>query len=132
MMGCDAFVAPSDPVFCTQIGCDSQVLLELSADLEPGRTYEVEACLDDFCESAMVEVPPPGVGVSDSFVVDVATDVVAFVLPEADYSGVHRVTLALRGGGVERIEIEAETEFERSQPNGRNCPPICWQAIIRA
>jgi hypothetical protein len=130
---CDALnVPPFAPVECTLIGCDSLVVFEIPADLEASRTYDVEVCIDQRCESAAVEVPPRGVGLVGSFMVDAATDVLTMSLPEGDYSGVHAVSLTLNGADLEPVQIEVETEFERGQPNGPGCPPICWRAIIRA
>jgi hypothetical protein len=72
------------------------------------------------------------VGLVGSFIIDAETDRVTLRLPEGDYSGMHAVSLTLGGADVEPVEIEAETDFERGQPNGPDCPPICWRAIIRA
>lgn len=130
---CDALdVPPFPPVECTLIGCDSQVVFEIPGDLEAGRTYDVEACVDQRCETVTVEIQPQGVGLAGSFLVDAATDRVTLSLPEGDYSGIHAVALTLTGADVEPIEFEADTEFERGQPNGPDCPPVCWRAIIRA
>ena len=132
LAACDALdVPPFAPVECTLIGCDSQVVFEMPADLEASRSYDVEACIDQRCESATIKIPPRGVGLVGSFMVDAATDVVTMSLPEGDYGGVHAVSLTLSGADVEPVEIDAETEFERGQPNGPDCPPVCWRAIIR-
>jgi hypothetical protein len=130
---CDALgVPPFAPVECTLIGCDSQVVFEIPANLEASRTYDVEACIDQGCETVTLEIPPQGVGLAGPFLIDAATDVVTLRLPEGDYSGTHAVSLTLGSADFEPIEIEAETEFERGQPNGPDCPPVCWRAIIRA
>ena len=128
---------PAGPAFvCTMIGCDSQVVFKLTADLVSAATYQVEACIDGACESASVRIPPRdgaavGVGSNDAFTIDPTTDVVAFVLDGGDYSGPHQVSLRVAGDDLEPIEVAAETEFERSQPNGPNCEPVCWQATVR-
>ena len=125
-------VPPFAPVECTLIGCDSQIVFEVPADLEKSQTYDVGVCIDERCETATVVISPNGAGLAGSFHIDAAADRVTLSLPEGDYSGTHTVSLRLNGAGVEPIEIEAKTEFERGQPNGPGCPPICWRAIIRA
>jgi hypothetical protein len=123
---------------CTLIGCESQVVFEVggATDILSGETYEVEACIDGDCTSATVEVPPAqggamGAGLSDSLVVDPQQDLVTVRLSGGDYSGMHTVSLTLTGPDGQRTEIESDTEFERSQPNGPGCEPVCWQATVR-
>ena len=131
--GCGAVpVPPSARVICTLIGCDSHVRFGLVVDLKPGETYDIEACVDGNCVAEMVRVRQRGDGTREPFVVDARTDTVVFVLPAGDYSGTHTVSLAVRGADLEPIQIQADTEFERSQPNGADCPPVCWQAIVTA
>jgi len=140
LSACVAPPVPDGPVMaCTLIGCESQVVFELGelTDIVSGATYDVEACVEEACESASVEVPPAqgaatGAGMSDSLLVDPQQDLVAFRLIDGDYSGMHTVSLTLIGPDGQRIEIESETEFKRSQPNGQGCEPICWQAIVPA
>ena len=124
---------------CTLIGCESQVVFELGdiTDIRSGATYEVEACVDGTCESTSVEVPPAqggamGAGMNGSLLVDPQQDLVSVRLGPGDYSGLHTVSLTLVAPNGQLIEIESDTEFERSQPNGPGCEPICWQAIVRA
>lgn len=139
LAGCVAPVVPDPPgLICTQIGCETQVVFELGADaIVSGATYEVEACIDGRCESATVAVPRAqggamGAGVSGSLVLDAQQDAVAFTLGDGDYSGMHEVSLTLVGPDGQRTEVVSDTEFERGQPNGPGCEPICWQATVRA
>ena len=123
---------------CTLIGCESQVVFEVGGvtDIMSGATYEVEACIDGACESATVDIPPAqgqamGAGVGGELMLDPAQDVVVLRLSAGDYSGMHTVSLALTGPDGQRVEVESDTEFERAQPNGPGCEPICWQATVR-
>lgn len=137
LAACVAPPVPDGPVLaCTLIGCESQVVFEVGTDIVSGETYEVEACIDGLCESATVAVPPAqgqamGAGLSGSLMLDPQQDLVTLRLAGADYSGRHTVSLTLAGPDGQLTEMAAETEFERSQPNGPGCEPVCWQAIVR-
>jgi hypothetical protein len=137
LAACVAPPVPDGPVMaCTLIGCESQVVFEIGTDIVSGTTYEVEACIDGLCESATVAVPPAqgqamGAGVSGSLTLDPQQDLVTFRLSGDDYSGMHAVSLTLAGPDGQLTEMAAETEFERSQPNGPGCEPVCWQALVR-
>jgi len=124
--GCVAPAVPEPPgMFCTQIGCESQVLFEIGNDtIVSGATYEVEACIDGRCESATVVVPRAqgaamGAGMSGSLMLDPQRGLVAFTLNTGDYSGLHEVSLTLVGPDGQRTEIVSDIEFERGQPTGR-------------
>jgi hypothetical protein len=131
LLGCQWLDVPG--VSCTQIGCESQVVFELATlDLVPGRLYEVEACLDDRCGAATVELPQRGAVMEGGVLVSADEDIVALVLPEGDYSGTRAAWLEIRHGDGPPFVIEVEVELERTQPNGPNCPPVCWQAVVRA
>ena len=112
--------APDDGPICTLIGCESQIRFELTAlDLEPGSTYDVEVCLDDRCESATVDIPgldagPGAAGGDGSIILDPTGDTIVLVLPDG-----------------ENVELDGPIEFERLQPNGPDCAPVCWQAVVR-
>ncbi len=121
---------------CTAIGCESQLAFDLGADLQPGGTYELEACIDGDCATATVPIPPPvdgggSFGVGGPFTLDAGNDIVTVRLVGEDYSGAHEVSLTLAGTDGLMIDVEATTEFERGQPNGPGCEPICWQATVR-
>lgn len=139
LSACVAPPVPDGPfIACTLIGCESQVAFEIgdATDIVSGATYEVEACIDGQCESATVVVPPAqgaaiGAGVSGSLVLDPQQDIVTVRLIGGDYSGMHTLSLTLTGPDGQRTEIESDTEFERSQPNGPGCEPVCWQATVR-
>jgi hypothetical protein len=136
LAGCLAPPVPADPpedapIACTLIGCESQLEFELSADLERGAAYDIEACVDGDCTSETVEIPDSGFVIGGAFTLDADRDTVTVRLIGDDYSGSHTVSLSIAGEGL-AAEVEAETEFERSQPNGPGCEPICWHATVRA
>ena len=117
---------------CTAIGCDSQLEFVLSADLVRGATYDVEACIAGDCTSASIEVPASGFAIEGPFSVDADRDALALRLLGDDYSGSHTVSLTVTrdGGGV--ADVTTDVEFERQQPNGPGCEPVCWFASVRA
>ena len=122
---------------CTLIGCESQVVFELDIDLASGTTYELRACIDDRCEQASVAIPPTDgaavpAGSEGPFVLDPQNDVVAFLIGEGDFPGTHAVSLTLDDGSRNTRGLEGDVEFERLQPNGEGCEPICWQATVTA
>ena len=141
LVSCEALlpITPSpngDAVACTLIGCDSQVIFELDTDIESGITYDVTACVDGACEEARVEVPPVNdgavpAGQTDNIVISPDDDVVAYVLHGNDFSGSHIVSLSLDAPGLPSVRVEESVEFERSQPNGPRCEPVCWTATVR-
>lgn len=119
------------PIACRLIGCGSQVTFELEADVVRGTTYEVEACVDGECASATVDVPDAGFAVSGPFSVDADGDALTLRLLGDDYSGAHEVSLRVTGSDGLVVEAESLVEFDRLQPNGRGCAPVCWQVTVR-
>lgn len=117
---------------CTLIGCESHVRFELATDLEAGLTYAVEACVDGACTHETIDVAPGApLGAAGAITVDVTSDTVTLRLVGDDYSGAHEVSLVVTAGDDDVVEIAAAAEFERLQPNGEGCEPICWQATVR-
>jgi hypothetical protein len=54
-----------DTRFCTEIGCDSVLTIELSeVDITPNATYDIEICVNGDCarEAITIDVPDPGTG----------------------------------------------------------------------
>lgn len=126
------------PQACTGIGCESAVAFNLSVDLEPGVEYRVEACLDDRCATETIAVPDaddePGATGRRVGQIDLSTadDRILLVLPEDDYGGEHRASLRVVTTADDELNVAAEevTAFERQQPNGPGCPPVCWFAEV--
>ena len=126
---------------CTEIGCSSQVSFRLAADLRAGVSYTVEACADDLCHSETLTVSDDrsaGVAASvgaEGLRLDTDRDVITLQLPgDSDWSGTHAVSLRVVGGdgGTVTDVTQDDVGFERSQPNGPGCPPICWSADVTA
>lgn len=120
------------PQVCTQIGCESHILFELGVDLQPGMRYEIEACVDGECTSESVVVDPNGFSTVGAIGVDAHRDTVGLRLLGDDYSGTHQVSLSIVGPGMQISRITEAVEFERVQPNGPGCEPVCWQAVVSA
>jgi hypothetical protein len=118
------------------------VTFSLGYDLEAGEPYLVEACVDDFCRTETLEVPEArdsaalaSVEVGD-LGLQTDMDIVYLALPdedEGDWSGTHSTSLTVREAESRVVaEHEGEAHFERLQPNGPNCPPVCWTAEVHA
>lgn len=48
----------------------------------------------------------------------------------ATFVAIAALALGLTASG-EMVEQRGIAEFERLQPNGANCEPVCWQAVVR-
>lgn len=124
---------PIPTVACTEIGCENAVEFHLAQSLQEDRSYTIEACADSFCRSATVEISTGLIGQRVEGL-DVGLDRILLILPEADYAGRHRVSLVLRDAETGQVQVQTEhdIDFERRQPNGPNCPPVCWFARLVA
>jgi hypothetical protein len=136
LASCLAAPVPADPndppLACTAIGCNSQLTFELGTELERGERYDLEACIDGDCDAATVEIPPSGFATSGAFTVDADRNAVTVTLLGEDYSGAHDVSLTVVDARAQDIVRVADTiEFDRAQPNGPGCEPVCWQATVR-
>jgi hypothetical protein len=137
LAGCELLGPQPSPHACTAIGCDNQLRMVVAEDLQPDIEYEIELCVGERCAESTISVPQGGgaLGAADGAItLETEPDAVTFRLPEDDWSGQHRVTATVRdaASGEVLVEVDEEVEFERSQPNGPGCPPICWFAEIRA
>ncbi|MGH2401859.1 MAG: hypothetical protein ACRDE6_04045 [Candidatus Limnocylindria bacterium] len=138
LVACDALGVPplGEPRICTQVGCESGVHFKLDVDLVAEVAYEVSACVDDICDEGILEVPPPAdgpfTGTSDgALTIATDTDSISYSLGDLDASGRHRVSITVRSESGDVIaEFDGEAEFERTQPNGPGCEPVCWLAEI--
>lgn len=135
--------ATSDPRFCTEIGCDSYLEIELTeVDITPEATYDVEICVNDICamEIVTIDVRHPGTGEIEHgasprtqragyMIVWAEDDHIDYYLPEADYDSSASVTFTLtnsNGDVLARTDGPVDVPLERSQPNGPGCPPVCF------
>ena len=121
-----------EPIACTLIGCESQIEFQLGGDLQRGETYQIEACVGEDCASATIEIPDSGFVLEGPFTLDSDRDTVTVRLLGSDYSGGRSVSLRVDGPGGPVAEVETEIEFDRMQPNGASCEPVCRHATVRA
>lgn len=133
---------------CTAIGCDSLLTIELSdVDIQPEQTYEIELCIDDGCrtETITIDVRHAGTGEIDRgesaqgpgsvegwMTVWADGDYIDYYLPERAYERSAQVSFTLTDASGEVLsEVEStEVPLERSQPNGPDCLPICFQGRL--
>lgn len=125
------------PRACTAIGCESAVTIVADEDLMTGAEYVVEVCVDGRCERESLTVAEGGGAVgasSGGITIGTDVDTITYAVGDGDWSGVHRVTATVRDAatGEVLVDVGQQVEFERSQPNGPGCEPICWFAEIRA
>jgi hypothetical protein len=101
---------------CTLAGCDTAVLVTHNQRLDTG-TYNAEVCVGDTCATRQYEVTDP----------DSPRREVQVSFGDAQFSGNETVTLTVTDqAGSVVLTAEDEVQFERSQPNGWRCPPVCW------
>ena len=137
LAGCIAPTMPApppagEPLACTLIGCESQIEFQLSGDLERGETYQIEACVDEDCASATIQIPDSGFVLEGPFTLDADRDTVTVRLLGFDYSGTHAVSFSVSGPAGPVAEVETDIDFERLEPNGPGCEPVCWHATVLA
>jgi hypothetical protein len=139
--GCGSPLGPGGGgggIACTEIGCVNGVTVAVTGvglDAKGGRIV-AEMCFDGGCQETRYVQQPDGASRSSNPAVQLFASPdaveVMFQLPEGDYdedTG-HEVSLVLRVAGGEPIRLQRTVNLERSQPNGPDCPPVCWQARI--
>ena len=120
---------------CTMIGCESAVVFHASIDLKAGIPYDVEACVDDMCERQVLRVPLPDDGPftgtsQGSISLFIDTETITFTLGNRELPGTHQARLTVRRHGDPILAIGTDVKFVRTQPNGPDCPPVCWIADV--
>ena len=118
---------------CTLAGCGNVVVFELAAHLAIDVEYDVEVCLDEFCDrqTLLLTAGPNEVAVEGNLSWDRASSTINLSLPDGTFNGRYRVRLAVRDeDGRIVAETDTETGFRREQPNGRDCPPVCWITFV--
>lgn len=119
---------------CTLVGCESGVNFDVDAPFEPGEEFRVSACVDDICREARGAVPERGCTTESDLTVcgpqSGGTDV-HLRLPNGTYDKTYDVRFELVSGSGETLaQADASVDFQRSQPNGPDCGPICWSASV--
>lgn len=116
---------------CTDAGCGNLVTFHVTAGLQAGQPYQIEACVDGACQSGTLQVSETGGAIGqvvDGLVLDPKSDTIYLSFAEAaDWEGTHPVTLTVRDdSGAILVDHAGNLTFGRDQPNGPNCPPTCW------
>lgn len=119
---------------CTLIGCESGVNFDLDDPLEPGQEFRASACVGDICREASGTVPERGCTTESDLVVCTpqsgGTDI-HLRLPDGTYDKTYDVRFELTSGSGETLaEADVPVDFQRSQPNGPDCDPVCWTASV--
>lgn len=135
-----------DTRFCDEEGCDSALTIELTdVDITADATYDVEICVNGDCarEVITIHIPDPGTGVvirgesertsgttrAGSVFMWTDGDYVEYFLPHRDHGASALVTFTLKdvsGTVLAKTKDAMETPLERIEPNGPECPPICF------
>lgn len=108
---------PVPPGFaCTLIGCSSGAQVDMTAlPLRPGPKSLVRVCVDKTCSSRSPETLPL-----------IGAEVDAPFKGESDVT----VTISLIGpDGTLLAQSSIRSRLHRTEPNGFNCPPVCF--IVR-
>lgn len=127
------------PVVCTEIGCNSGLRVELSdVDLVSDATYLVEVCIGEQCVDVEIgpghsgEITPgadPNTLEGGSIFIDADSDSVELFTGFAEFDAVETVSFSITDIATDEVLAVADGEevpFERNQPNGPGCPPVCF------
>lgn len=137
---------PDDTRMCTAIGCMSALTIELtSADIQPEATYGIDVCVDDTClkETVTIDMAHPGTGdithgqtydlddgrlPQEPYLLVWTSGEIYFHLGEGEFGVTADVSFTLTDDtGAELVAVDSGgVPIERSQPNGPDCPPICF------
>jgi hypothetical protein len=120
LAACGATAAAS----CTSIGCNSEVavtdLTQVAGEYGP-QPVTATLCVDGDCQTDQVV-----------FTGSDATPTVAKVLGENSPPAKTDVgvTFRLTRDGKTLLDTSTTTQLTRSQPNGKDCGPICYQSLF--
>jgi len=105
------------PIACTEIGCSSGVFLDVSPvkrQLDEAR--RVRICLRDRCRSYELA----------------RTDLVTLSVPGLSDGQRVSVRMIVTGAsGKVLLRRSTRAPVRRTQPNGPECPPTCFQVLVR-
>ena len=126
------------PLACTQIGCESQVTFEserlATIPGAPG-ALTVTACAGDDCVTE--EIPRGrcgGLGSKLGARLTCSDRKLVLRLPDDgdDRPGARTARLKVTRGGATALDETVDgLHFTRNQPNGPDCPPVCWVAVAK-
>ena len=123
LMGCSSQIqahrSPGPPGrACTLIGCSSGAQVDMTAlPLPPGAMAEVRVCVGQTCSRRSPERLP-----------------LVFAEVHAPYTGESEVTVTIRVTGPHGAVLantSIRSRLERLQPNGPECPPVCFITRIK-
>lgn len=110
---------------CTLIGCAGGVTIEFP-QLPPGGNYEVQLSLP----SGETKTLRCGEETNQvAFEMVCSENEVFFALPN-DFPPPDTIMVTVTLAG-EKVSREFSPEYEKFQPNGEDCPPICYNATIQ-
>jgi hypothetical protein len=114
------------PLYCTQIACSDQLVVELRRAGKP-TAFGITVMY----EGQTVTCPPPGPlqarTCNEAISSTVPTDDGALQLVEIRGTPVV-VDMEVRDGNLVVAQRRITPSYERRQPNGPRCPPVCRQA----
>jgi hypothetical protein len=119
-----ALAACAATTACTAIGCDSQVavtdLTQVASQYGP-QPVTATLCVDGDCQTDQIVFTGSG-----------ATPTVAKVLADSGPPTKTDVgvTFRLTRDGKTLLDTSTTTQLTRSQPNGKDCEPICYQSLF--
>jgi len=98
--------------FCTEIGCQSGLFFNLGRIRQAvPEAKRLEACVNGKCKSMRIE----------------SSGYQSFSLITGKLDSTAKVRLVLRDGDGQTIRRQRfGAPVSRLQPNGENCPPVCW------
>jgi hypothetical protein len=134
---------------CGDAECSSNVLARLHVDLSPEAIVEttVRACRNDACNEFKPQLRPvnPGETLEIAPIKGVLPVRLTLTLPEGGgylVEGLFTVDerqigtsdsyelQVLDGAGAEVTAVKRPAQYKETTPNGRDCPPICRNAVI--
>ena len=128
---------------CTAIGCESSVSFELRRGPPVGQRLHAKACLDSDCVPVAGVLDLDGSRCIDGHADDGPEDITVcmraedmtpteatLTLAEAQLPGEYLATLVIESRGDVVVDLRQHVSFRKVEPNGPECGPVCWQAVV--
>jgi hypothetical protein len=134
---------------CTEIGCSSSMDIELSeVDIQPNAVYRFQICVDGDCRSESITIDTKLAGSGEVWqgeseqthntqegrvVIMADSDSIVYFLPEREYEQFAAVSIRFEdanGTLLAGTEGAVEVAIEIDQPNGPDCPPVCYHGRL--
>lgn len=123
-VSCSSVPATAPVITCTLIGCLGGITVNISG-LPPGSDYEVTLILPSGEKTNLQCGDSPEV---NPFENSCAESGAFFTLP-SDVEPPGEITIEVIVGGVSTSQGFTPV-YEKSQPNGEDCPPVCYNATV--